>query len=204
MRTLGCFITTCIMATALLTLVPVEACAQSPAAKILEKSRSQAREIEELRKILNGPDQNMRLSTFDAMVKSGDDALRMIALETGLASADGVMRAMAFKGLVMSLDNIYLTLKVDTTAPKNVVEKSEKFISDKGTSFVVPLKEKNKETGTFRQGNWEGQVSGFEFVFRYNNEGEPSGVLSLKDDNTLSGLVRHKFGTQFTASARLR
>jgi hypothetical protein len=136
----------------LLPVANVEA--QSTAAKILEKARGQAREIEELRKILNGPDQNMRLATFDAMIKSGDETLKQIAYETGLMSADSVMRAMAFKALLMSLDNLHLTLVADTTAPKPIQEKSAAHIAKNGNAYIVPMKQKDVEAGSFKHGNW--------------------------------------------------
>lgn len=183
----------------LLPVANVEA--QSTAAKILEKARGQAREIEELRKILNGPDQNMRLATFDAMIKSGDETLKQIAYETGLMSADSVMRAMAFKALLMSLDNLHLTLIPDSTAPKPIQEKSAAHIAKNGNAYIVPMKQKDVEAGSFKHGSWQGQVSGLEFVFSY---GGYNGSLTLNDDNALSGLVRLGGNTQFKASARLR
>jgi hypothetical protein len=132
--------------------MPAVAEAQSAAAKILEKARGQARDIEELRKVLNGPDQNMRLATFDAMIKSGDETLKQIAYETGLMSADSVMRAMAFKAVVMSLDNLHLTLTPDTAAPKTDAGGLGAITLARrnnglGTS---PMKKKNVEAGSLR------------------------------------------------------
>jgi hypothetical protein len=182
-------------------LAPSPAEAQSAAAKILEKARGQARDIEELRKVLNGPDQNMRLATFDAMIQSGDETMKQVAFETGLMSADSVMRAMAFKALVMSLDNVHLTLTPDTTAPKKVQEASADWISRRGNGYVVSLKKKNIEAGTFDFNGGEGQVSGLEFVFKW---GSDSGSLTLTDENTLAGVARLGGGAQFKATARLR
>ena len=198
---LNTLLLTLFLAAPVTLLSPSSAEAQSSAAQILEKARAQAREIEELRKILNGPDQNMRLATFDAMVKSGDETLRQIAYETGLLSADSVMRAMAFKALLMSLDNLHLTLLPDSAAPKPIQEKSAAHIAKSGNAFIVPMKQKDVEAGTFKHGSWQGQVSGFEFVFSY---GGHNGALTLNDDNALSGLVRLGGNTQFKASARLR
>jgi hypothetical protein len=182
-------------------LTPEVAEAQSAAAKILEKARGQARDIEELRKVLNGPDQNMRLATFDAMIKSGDETLKQIAYEIGLMSADSVMRAMAFKAVVMSLDNLHFTLTPDPTVPKKVQEASATYIGQRGNGFVLPLDGKDAEAGTFRRGNSEGQVSGQELIFRAGND---NGTLTLTDDSTLAGTVRLNNNTQFKATARLR
>lgn len=189
---------------ALAMLAPVTADAQSTAAKILEKARGQAREIEELRKILNGPDQNMRLATFDAMVKSGDEALRLIAYETGLASADSVMRVMAFKALLMSFDKLHLTLTPDPSAPKKLQEVSAAHIAERGNGFIVYLQGKNIEAGTYNGRGSGGQISGLEFVFTESHNAD-AGSMSLRDDNALAGVVRLNHGrTQFLATARLR
>jgi len=190
-----------VFAVPLVFLAPSPAEAQSAAAKILEKARGQARDIEELRKVLNGPDQNMRLATFDAMIKSGDETLKQIAYEAGLMSADSVMRAMAFKALVMSLDNVHLTLTLDIAAPKKVQEASASWLERFGNSYVVSLKEKNLEAGTFNFHGGEGQVSGLEFVFKKGND---NGALTLTDDNALAGTARLGGNTQFKATARLR
>lgn len=182
-------------------LAPSPAEAQSAAAKILEQARGQARDIEELRKVLNGPDQNMRLATFDAMIKSGDETMKQIAYETGLMSADSIMRAMAFKAVLMNLDNLHFTLTPDTTAPKTIQEASAALIARYGNGFVLTMGEKNVEAGSFRSGNREGQVSGLEFTFRAGND---NGTLTLTDDNALAGIVRLNNNTQFKATARLR
>ncbi len=183
--------------------IPPLAHAQGTAAEILERARGQARDIEELRKVLNGPDQNMRLATFDAMVKSGDEALRLIAYETGLASADSVMRAMAFKALVLSQNNLHLTLTPDPSAPKATQEASADYLVKNGSGLVVPIDGRNAEAGTFKSSYWQGQVSGTELVFNYSNQ--ISGTMSLQDDNAVAGIVRLSSGrTQFLASGKLR
>ncbi len=192
------------LAAPLALLGPADAGAQTTAAQILEKARGQAREIEELRKILTGPDQNMRLATFDAMVKSGDEALTLIAYEIGLASADSVMRAMAFRALIFSLDNLHLTLVPDPSAPKPVLDASTEHVAKNGNALLVPLAGKSPESGTFKQGHWQGQVSGNTLVFNFYGD-RYTGRMSLNDDTALSGVVRLADGkTQFLASARLR
>jgi hypothetical protein len=182
--------------------MPAVAEAQSAAAKILEKARGQARDIEELRKVLNGPDQNMRLATFDAMIKSGDETLKQIAYETGLMSADSVMRAMAFKAVVMSLDSVHITLALDPSAPKPILEASTAHLARNGNGLVLTLRTKDVEAGTYKDGGYRGQVSGLEFTFDHGSSG--TGTLTLADDNTMDGVVRVGRNTQFKATARLR
>ena len=183
--------------------LPPAAHAQGTAAEILERARGQARDIEELRKVLNGPDQNMRLATFDAMVKSGDEALRLIAYETGLASADSVLRAMAFKALLLSQNNLHLTLTPDPAAPKPIQEASADYLVKNGSGLMVPIDGRNAEAGTFKSSYWQGQVSGTELVFNYSSR--ITGTMSLQDDNAVAGVVRLDSGrTQFLASGKLR
>jgi len=82
-------------AAVLLLLNPVSVYAQTSAAEMLEQARARSRDIEELKAVLNGPDQNMRLAIFDVMVNSGDEAMRQVALDLGLASADPLMQVYA-------------------------------------------------------------------------------------------------------------
>ena len=96
------------------------AVAQTSAAEMLEEARARAREMEELKAVLNGPDQNMRLASFDIMVNSGDEAMRQIAIDTGLASADTLMQAMAFKETVLSLNRIVMSLEIDKSQPADI------------------------------------------------------------------------------------
>ncbi len=183
-------------------LSPSTASAQSDAAKILEKSRAKAREMEELRKILNGPDQNMRLATFDVMLKSGDEALRLIAYEAGLASADSIMREMAFKAIMASMDNLHLTLTLDPSAPKALQDAAANLLSKSGNAFVVPMNNKDMEPGKFNTGYGVGQISGLVVVFMYKGH---SGSMRLQDDNSLSGTLQLPSGQgQFLAKAKLR
>lgn len=197
-----------LMSGVLALITPPPAFAQSTAAQILEQARTHAREIEDLRKVLNGPDQNMRLAVFDAMVKSGDEALRLLAYETGLASADSVLRAMAFKALVMRQNNIHVALTVDPSAPKPMQEASAQYLNKNSASLVVPMESKNLETGSFtsEREEWKGQVSGTEFMFSFRSPHSSvrfAGAMTLRDDNTLSGVVHVERGGQFLATARL-
>lgn len=189
--------------TAIPALAPVQA--QTSAAEILEQARSKARDMEELRKILNGPDQNMRLATFDAMMTSGDEALQQIALDAGLASADALMQAMAFKAAIMSLDRLVLTLEVDGTQPEPIQEAARSYLEKNGNSWVLSMPKKEPDNGTFRANvNSRGEVSGTMLNFDY---GRNSGTLALKDDATVGGPVTlyHNGGNAgFVGTGRIR
>jgi len=180
------------------------AVAQTSAAEMLEQARARAREMEELKAVLNGPDQNMRLASFDIMVNSGDDAMRQIAIDTGLASADTLMQAMAFKESVLSLNRIVMSLEVDKSQPAAIQAKSQAILEAKGNAYELPIAESDKKTGIFKiYSSYKGQVSGLELTFKYSYD---TGRLSLVDETTMKGPIRiHKGGYgNFIATAKLR
>jgi len=180
------------------------AVAQTSAAEMLEQARARAREMEELKAVLNGPDQNMRLASFDIMVNSGDEAMRQIAIDTGLASADTLMQAMAFKESVLSLNRILMSLEIDKSQPAGIQAQAQKILDANGDSYELPILESDKETGVFKiYSSYKGQVSGLELTFKYSYD---SGRLTLVDETTIKGPIRlYKGGYgSFIATAKIR
>lgn len=180
--------------------------AQATAAQMLEQARGQAQDLEELKKVLNGPDQNMRIATFNAMVTSGDPTMRDVAIDTGMASADSLLQAMAFREAIMSLDRLHLTLAVDENASEKVQETTKKRL-DKGNTFVLQLGYRDRENGTFAFNEgykdstaYSGEVTGTDLTFAYGND---SGTLSLKNDDEVVGVVTAG-GAQFIATGKIR
>lgn len=187
-------------------LFPVSnvAVAQSSAAEMLEQARARAREMEELKAVLNGPDQNMRLASFDIMVNSGDEAMRQIAIDTGLASADPLMQAMAFKETILSLNRIVFSIEIDTTQPETVQTKAQAYMNANGSTYNLPIIDVDKKTGIFKiYSSNTGQVNGLEMTFKNNHD---SGTLTLVDETTIKGSLRlYKGGYgAFTATAKIR
>jgi hypothetical protein len=184
-----------------------EAHAQVSAAELLEKARAQAGGIEELKSVLNGPDANMRLATFDVMMDSGDDTLREVALDLGLASTDRVLQALAFKHAVLSLGQIHFELKPDESAPEKVRTNSENALARAGNAYVLKLGARDLQTGKFAlgksymgQNKYSGEVSGLTLSFDYGNE---RGAFELDGDDRLVGRLNGS-GTQYEATARIR
>lgn len=180
--------------------------AQTSATEILEKARSQAKDFEDLKKALNGPDQNMRLATFDAMVRSGDPMLRDIAIDIGMASADSLMQAAAFREAIMGLDRLHFSLEIDPNAPEKVQETSTKALN-KGSEFVLQLGYHDRENARFAFGKgykdnpkYMGEVTGTTLTFQYGND---SGTFTLKDDNMIEGILKSA-KAQFVATSRIR
>ncbi len=180
------------------------AVAQKSAAEMLEEARARAREMEQLKAVLNGPDQNMRLASFDIMVNSGDEAMRQIAIDTGLASADSLMQAMAFKESILSLNRIVMSLEIDKSQPANIQEGAQKILDAQGSSYEIPIIETDRKTGIFKiYSSYKGQVSGLEITFKYSYD---TGTLSLVDETTIKGpvmLYKGGYGG-FIATAKIR
>jgi len=182
------------------------AVAQTSATEMLEQARARAREMEELKAVLNGPDQNMRLASFDIMVNSGDDAMRQIAIDTGLASADTLMQAMAFKESVLSLNRIVMSLEIDNNQPAEIQANSQTFLDGNGNAYALAIVESDKKTGIFKiDTRYKGQVTGLELTFNYSYD---NGRLSLVDESTMKGPIRiYKGGSgygSFIATAKIR
>ena len=180
------------------------AVAQTSAAEMLEQARARAREMEELKAVLNGPDQNMRLAAFDVMVNSGDDAMRQVAVDTGLAAADPLMQAMAFKETILGLNRIVLSLEIDTSQPESIQAKAQQYANANGYTYEIPIIGVDKKTGIFKiYSSNTGQVNGLEVTFK---NGYNSGTLTLVDETTIKGPVKlYKGGYGgFIATAKIR
>ncbi len=183
---------------------PAPVYAQTSAAEMLEQARARSREMEELKAVLNGPDQNMRLAAFDVMVKSGDEAMRQIALDLGLASADPLMQAMAFKETILSLNRIVFTLEVDTSEPDTVQEKAKVILASNGGTYSIPVTKPDRSTGVFTiKSSYQGQVNGTNLTFKSNYD---TGQFELVDETTIKGkLTIYKGGYGgFIATAKVR
>ncbi len=178
--------------------------AQSTAAEMLEKARARSRDMEELKSVLNGPDQNMRLATFDVMVNSDDDAMRQIAIDAGLASADPLLQSMAFKSVVLGMERITLSLEIDKSQPKELQEAAQKYLASKGDVYHIPIIGTDHDSGVFTiYSSYTGQINGLELNFKYNHD---LGTLSLVDEATMKGPIKVYSGGYcgFIATARLR
>ena len=178
--------------------------AQTSAAEMLEEARARSREMEELKAVLNGPDQNMRLAAFDVMIKSGDEAMRQVALDLGLASADPLMQAMAFKETILSLNRLVFQLEIDTSQPDAVQQKAQVILDGSGSTYSIPITKPDGKTGEFtiRQ-SYKGQVNGTNLTFKVNYD---TGQFELVDETTIKGTLSiYKGGYGgFIATAKIR
>jgi hypothetical protein len=171
-----------------------DAIAQS-AAEILEQARSRGREFEELKVVLNGPDANMRLATFEAMSQAEDEAIRAVALDVGLASADIVLQELAFKHAIMALDRLHLSLTADPEQTKEMLALTNDYLAANGNSMTLTMGWKDPEKGRFQvnksSAQYAGEVSGSLLTFKYYKQ---EGTLRLVDESAIEGAVtdQHK------------
>jgi len=179
--------------------------AQDSADQILEKARAEAAEIEKLKKVLNEePDQNVRLAAFELMIRKDDSVMHEIAVEAGLASADKLLQAAAFKEAIMNLDRLHLMLVVDRDASEAIQEASQAYLDKNGDQYVLSFDKKDTKAGTVKSRNLSGQVTGTQLTYTWSNS---NGVLSLKDDNAVSGDIMHYQHPQklkFVATGNIR
>mgnify|MGYP001826517841 FL=1 len=191
-------------ATVTMGFSPSPVFAQTSASEMLEQARARSREMEELKAVLNGPDQNMRLAAFDVMVTSGDEAMRQVALDLGLASADPLMQAMAFKETILSLNRIVFQLEIDTSQPASVQQKAQQILDSTGSSYTIAVTKPDRTTGVFtvRSTN-QGQVNGTNLTFKNAYD---TGQFELVDETTIKGILNiKKSGTGvFIATAKIR
>jgi hypothetical protein len=156
------------------------------AAELLEQARGKSRDLEELKAVLNGPDPNMRLATFQVMVDSGDPVIREMALDTALTSTDPVLQALALKRVVLAQGGMTLSLEVDTSQPADIQENARNYLASTGNLYRKEITEVDPETGIFKMGGNQGQVSGTQVSFKY---GYDKGILQMVDETSLQGPV---------------
>ena len=174
------------------------------AAELIEKARADSREIEELKKIMDSPDRNLRLSAFELMVNSDNPVYRELAIEAGLSSTDSLLRSLALKGAIFNMDALYIDLSVDENAPEDAQKKAREKLANQVPRLVIQFTSKNPEDDSMevnangRRGGAE--VQGINFVFEAPYR---AGTLSLKDGAVLQGPVSIN-SIRYIGTAKLR
>lgn len=167
-------------------LLTAERAGAASAAELLEQARGKSRDLEELKAVLNGSDPNMRLATFEVMVASGDPALREVALDTALTSTDTVLQALALKTVVLAQNTMQLMLEIDTSQPEEIQTASRNYLASTGNIYTQKITAVDPDTGTFKLGSHQGQVSGTQVSFTYSYD---KGSLQMVDETSLQGPV---------------
>jgi hypothetical protein len=160
--------------------------AAATAAELLEQARAKSRDYEELKAVLNGPDANMRLATFEVMAASDDPAIREVAIDVALAGTDAVLQALALKTLVLSQRAMVFNLEVDTSQPEAVQERARAILASDGNLYTRNITDTDPASGMFIMKQYKGQVSGTQISFTHSYD---KGTLTLVDEATLRGPI---------------
>ncbi|MGE0622347.1 MAG: hypothetical protein AB7I04_02720 [Pseudomonadales bacterium] len=174
---------TALASTLLLTPAPAGA---ASAAELLEQARGKSRDLEELKAVLNGPDPNMRIATFEVMVDSGDPTLREVAMDAALTSTDTVLQALALKMAVLAQSDVIFSLEIDTSQPEDIRAQAATYLAQNGNLYRQKITGVDAETGIFKMGGHQGQVTGTQVNFQYSYD---KGTLQMVDETTLQGPV---------------
>ena len=105
--------------------------------------RARAQRVKDLRALLADPDQNVRLSALDEMLKSSDPVMQEIAFESGFASADNAMRAVALRAKLGRIKGFAIEIQPPKDADKKVLEMASQF----GGTVAVTIKTFDPATG---------------------------------------------------------
>ncbi|MES1924493.1 hypothetical protein T31B1_04180 [Salinisphaera sp. T31B1] len=173
------------------------------AAELIEKARAQSREIEELKKVMDSPDRNLRLAAFQLMMDSDNPVYRELAIESGLSSTDNLLRSQALKTALFNMNALYVDLAIDQNAPKDAQEASANALAEGLPRIVIDFTQKHPETDSIdiRTGNAGGsEIQGINYVFHASGR---VGTLTLKDGALLQGPVTIS-DRRYIGTARLR
>lgn len=163
-----------------LMAVACSAGAAQSASEIIEKARAQAKEVEQLKKVMASPDRNLRLAAFQAMRQSDNPLFRSYAIEAGLSSTDSLLKAAALKAAIFNLNGMVIDLKADPEAPDKIREISKKWLDEHAPSLVLQFSDKAPEKNTLTV-HWDenngyrgpAEVQGINYVF---NMGYPDHI----------------------------
>lgn len=202
----------------LLIALAIAACVSSAvlgqsAQQVIEAARAKAQETAAYREALSDPDQSVRLTTFEAMIATGNPTLVDLAIDTSLTSSDRTLRALALKHAVLSRRELSVVLALDPSQQSRARQEAEGYLRAAGNQYTVVLANRDPDltSGTFRaNGLIEGTVSGLTLTFANSSV---KARFELQDDTTLAGTMFIKphriqggefVGGQFLASIRLR
>lgn len=186
------------------------------AAEIIEKARAQSKQIEDLKKVMQSPDRNLRIAAFQAMMESDNPMFRAFALEAALNSTDSLLRAQALRGALMHMTDLMVTLQPDPDAPKDVKTATQEYLNKTGTKLPIVFVNKVPDKGTievqYRSNPYlkgSAEVQGLRFIILMQAWGRRplTGTLTLGDDSKLRGplqIVSPAEQLRFIGTAELR
>lgn len=127
---------------------------------MLKQIQERAAKVKQYRELLGNPDQTIRISALDVMLKSDDHVMRELAFNLGFSSADDAMRAIALKNKLVYMKQLNFNLSL-TETPTEVEKKA--ILEQFSHAFSIDIQDYDINSGAFkfssRSGN-TGQISG--------------------------------------------
>ena len=167
--------------------------AEMSTAELIKKSQARAKEIKELKALLNSPDQVTRLTILEAMLSSGDITTRELAFAQGFASADDTMRALTLKHKFKNLEWINVSIDYKRAEGKAGLDAAKNRM---GSLFKIPIRKYDIKTGKFENG----KVSGIRVDF---SPSYFSGSLILTEGSLMKGKAVNTYSSPIPVDIEL-
>jgi len=155
-------------------LLPFMVHSETSSDEMLREIQERANKVKQFKELLGNPDQTVRVSALDVMLKSDDQVMKEIAFNLGFASADDTMRAIALKNKILYMK--YLNFDLTLTDKPNKGEKKSIL-----NFYRVNVQEYNVNSGAFNFGKYghsRGQVSGTGLNLQSNSGCNANTILS--------------------------
>jgi len=154
---------------------------------MLKQIQERAAKVKQYRELLGNPDQTIRISALDVMLKSDDHVMRELAFNLGFSSADDAMRAIALKNKIVYMKHLNFSLSL-TKTPTEIEKKGilQKF----SHAYSIDIQGYDINSGAFkfgRYGKLKGQVSGTGVSLQSTY---CSANIALSEGATLTGTLK--------------
>jgi len=124
----------------LVTALPTPASAQSA-----EEIMKRAKEIKDLKDLLNNADATVRIAALEAMLSSEDFATRELGYSAGFSSIDDAMRAVTLRKKLSEVSELTINLLI----PEESEEEYKGYLERFGKSRTLRIRNFNLDNGNF-------------------------------------------------------
>jgi len=156
---------------------------------MLKQIQERAAKVKQYRELLGNPDQTIRISALDVMLKSDDHVMRELAFNLGFSSADDAMRAIALKNKIVYMKQLNFNLSL-TETPTEVEKKG--ILEEFSYAYSIDIQDYDINSGAFKFRNYgrsKGQVSGTGLSLQ-DNSYNCSANTALSEGATLMGTLK--------------
>ena len=161
--------------------------AETSSDDMLKQIQERAAKVKQFKELLNNPDQTIRVSALDVMLKSNDQVMRELAFNQGFSSADAAMNAIALKNKINYMQQLNFTLKLTDNPTEEEKKSITEYYSNK---YSIQISEYDLNTGSFTFRAGKGQVSGAQVSTQYSAGTRCSSNSRLSDSALLKGTLK--------------